>query len=220
MIFLPLLSALILRWAIPPLTNSLLANYDFDLRPYYPVILAYFLVVMAPITFAVLTGFLLLDEKDDRTLTALQVTPLPLNSYIAYRVAIPVILTVVLMFLTFPLAGLGSLSVGDVLIVALAAAPMSPMFAMFLASQAQNKVQGFALMKMSGFLLFLPILSYFVDSRWQFAFGIIPTYWPMKVYWTLAANGEGVWWMALIAIAYQSAVAFIFIRRFNRVMTQ
>lgn len=40
--------------------------------------------------FGVVTGFLLLDERDDRTLTALQVTPLPLRAYIFYRVTVPI----------------------------------------------------------------------------------------------------------------------------------
>jgi len=61
---------------------------------------------MCPITFGVLIGFLLLDEKDDDTLTALQVTPLSTNGYVAYRVAVPIALTIPLMFVIFPLANL------------------------------------------------------------------------------------------------------------------
>ena len=65
MFFLPVLSALVLRWGIPPLTRWLLETESFDLVPFYPVLLAYFFVVMCPITFGVLTGFLLIDEKDE-----------------------------------------------------------------------------------------------------------------------------------------------------------
>jgi fluoroquinolone transport system permease protein len=220
MVFLPILSALIIRWAVPPLTNRLLERYGFDLAPYYPVILAYFFVVMAPITFAVLIAFLLIDERDDNTLTALQVTPLPLNAYITYRVAIPVVLTVVMMFVIFPVANLGSLEPWSILWTATAAAPMSPMFALFIASQAQNKVQGFALMKMSGMLLFVPIFAFFVDSNWQYTFGLVPTYWPMKVYWMFEAGEPNVWPFVLVAIIYQSMATMFFIRRFDKVLHQ
>jgi fluoroquinolone transport system permease protein len=220
MIFLPVLSALIIRWGVPPLTETLLQLYSFDLAPYYPVILAYFFVVMAPITFAVLIGFLLLDEKDDNTLTALQVTPLSLNNYIAYRVAIPVVLTVVMMFIIFPVANLGELESSKIFWTAVAAAPMSPMFALYLASIAQNKVQGFALMKLSGMVLFAPIFAFFVDSGWEYAFGLIPTYWPMKVYWMYAAGESPIWPIILVAVVYQSFVLSIFAHRFNKVLHQ
>lgn len=93
MIFLPVLLALVMRWGVPAITTRLMEQYNFDLVQYYPVLLAYFFVGMCPMVFGAVIGFLLLDEKDDRTLTALQVTPLPLNSYILYRVAVPILLT-------------------------------------------------------------------------------------------------------------------------------
>lgn len=220
MIFLPILSALILRWSVPPLTTRLLARYAFDLTPYYPVLLAYFLVVMTPLTFAVLIGFLLLDEKDDQTLKALQVTPLSLNAYLAYRIAVPVILTFVLMFVIFPLSGLGTLTWHEILVIAITAAPFSPVFALFLASFAQNKVQGFALMKLSGAVLMIPVFAYFVNPQWELAFGLIPTYWPMKVYWMLEAGQTGVWLYVIIAVLYQLAVTAFLAKRFNTIMRQ
>jgi fluoroquinolone transport system permease protein len=218
MVFLPVLSALVLRWGVPALTANLQDTYGFDLKPYYPVILAYFVVVMCPLIVSVLAGFLMLDEKDDQTLTGLQVTPLSLNTYIAYRVTVPFVLTVVMMFVVFPLANLSAFDPRLILITAVAAAPMAPMFALYLASIAENKVQGFALMKLSGFILFVPIFAYFVDSGWEAAFGIIPTYWPMKVYWLLQAGREPVWPYVLAAVVYQSLVTAVFIRRFDKVL--
>ncbi|HNT24909.1 MAG TPA: hypothetical protein PKM21_11125 [Anaerolineales bacterium] len=219
MVFIPIFSALILRWGMPPLTARILERYDFNLEPYYPVMLAYFFVVMAPVTFAVLIGFLLLDEKDDHTLTALQVTPLSLNAYLAYRIAIPVLLTFVMMFVLFPVSGLDALPLQNILLIAIAAAPLSPMFALFLASFAQNKVQGFALMKLVGFVLFIPIFAYFALPGWELAFGLIPTYWPMKVYWLLnSGQTERVWVYLLVAVFYQFALTALFARRFNRSM--
>jgi len=220
MAFLPLLMALFLRWGVPPLTQTLLEQYGFALAPYYPAILAYFFIVLGPVTLSVLSGFLLLDEKDDNTLTALQVTPLPLNHYIAYRVVVPVLLTIGLMFVVFPVAGLGTLPAAALLLTAVAAAPMSPMFSLFLASIAKNKVQGFALMKLSGMVLLAPVFAFFVGSKWEYAFGIIPTFWPMKVYWMLEAGQEPVWPVFLTALIYQSLVTWFFVKRFNRTMHQ
>ena len=221
MVFVPILSALILRFGLPPLSARLLERYEFDLVPFYPALLAYFFVVMSPIVFSVVIGFLLLDEKDDKTLTALQVTPLSLNTYLAYRIAIPVVLTFVMMFIIFPLSTLDDLPPLHILLTATAAAPLAPMFALYLASIAQNKVQGFALMKLSGAILFVPIFAFFGDyGAWELLFGIIPTYWPMKTYALLTSGQtECVWFYLLVAVVYQSAVMWLFGRRFNRQMT-
>lgn len=220
MIYIPILMALLARWGVPPLTARLMKQYNFDLAEYYPVLLAYFFVAMCPMMFGVVIGFLLLDEKDDRTLTALQVTPLPLGSYLLYRVTVPIILTIVLMLIIFPLADLTPFDLRIVLISAIAAAPMAPMLALFLASIAQNKVQGFALMKLSGIFFVAPILAYFTTSGWELAFGIVPTYWPMKVYWLLYAGETNIWPFVVIAVVYQLLVTVFFARRFYKVLHQ
>ncbi len=218
MIFIPLFSALVLRWGVPPLRARLLELSGFDLMPYYPVVLSYFFILTTPVMFGALVAFILLDERDDNTLTALQVTPLPLHAYLAYRVVVPILLSIALMFVVFPLANLGSLSSGEIFLVALAAAPLAPVFGLFVASLANNKVEGFAVMKGSGIVLFAPILAFFIRSGWQLAFGVFPSYWPMKVYWSLNAGEPGAGLYVLIALVYQGALLVYFVRRFNRVL--
>ncbi len=218
MILIPVATTLLIRWGVPPLAEALMEQNGFNLVPYYPTIMAYFFIMLCPMVFSMLTGFVLLDERDENTLTALAVTPLSLNLYFAYRIAIPIALTIILLFLIFPLSGIVALAWGDILIAALAAAPTAPMFALFLASVANNKVQGFALMKLTGLPLFIPIFAYFVDSTWEYAFGIIPTFWPMKTYWLLQAGGPGVWWHLAVSLLYQGALVAVLVRRFNRIM--
>jgi fluoroquinolone transport system permease protein len=220
MVFLPIMMALLLRWAVPPLNARLIEQYNFDLAEYYPVLLAYFFIGMCPMVFGVVIGFLLLDEKDDNTLTALQVTPLPLNSYLLYRITLPILLTIGLMFVIFPLANLTPFDWATILVSALAAAPMAPMLALALASFAQNKVQGFALMKLIGIVLFVPILAYFAPDTWELAFGIFPTYWPMKTYWLLYEGVTNVWLYLIVAVVYQSLVTVYLTKRFYKVLHQ
>jgi fluoroquinolone transport system permease protein len=218
-VFLPILLALILRWGVPPLTTRLQEQFGFDLTPYYPVILSYFFVMTLPTVFGAVIGFLLLDERDDATLIALQVTPMTMNHYLVYRIAVPMTLTTLLMFVVFPLANLGSLGFLPLLFASLTAAPLAPLWAMLLAAFAENKVQGFALMKGSGFvLLVVPLFAYFVTSGWHWAFGLLPTFWPMKVYWVLEAGGSNVWVYVLVALAYQFTLLAFLMRRFNKVI--
>ena len=220
MVLIPLISAFVIRWGVPPLTTSLIEQNGFDLAPYYPVIMAYFFVLMNPLLFGVVIGFLLLDERDDGTLTALQITPLPLKSYLAYRIILPMLLSVVLMFIIYPIANLGRLGFVPVLLAALSAAPVAPLMALAFASFAQNKVQGFALMKALGIVVMPPIFAFFIQSPWELAFGILPTYWPLKVYWLLEAGNTNIWGYALVGIVYTSLLVWFFARRFNRIMHQ
>ncbi len=218
MILLPVIGALVLRWGLPFLNERMIDRYAFDMTPYYPALLGYFFVIMTPVIFGTLVGFLLLDEKDDQTLVALQVTPLSLPRYFAYRIIIPALLAFVMLFVIFPLSGLSALSLVHIALIGIVAAPLAPLFALYLAAFAQNKVQGFALVKLSGIVLMLPVIAFFVQSPWKPAFGIIPTYWMVNVYWMLEAGQSGVWIDALIALIYQLIGIGVLVRRFDAAM--
>jgi len=214
--FLPLLLALILRLLVPWLSQALFARLGFDLRPYYPLILSYSVITMFPATFGVVVGFLLLDERDEGTLTALRVTPLSMTNYFLYRVSLPTVLTFAMMFFAFPIANLGRLDLPAVLVASLAAAPLAPLFALLLAGFAANKVQGFAVIKaVGGILLVVPLFGYFVPARLQWAFAVLPTFLPMKVYWVLEAGEALPWGYLLMALAYQAVMTVLLLRRFN-----
>lgn len=218
MVLIPVLTAVLLRWGVPPLAERLLGQFGFDLRPYYPVLLSYLVVLMTPVVFGVVIGFLLLDERDDRTLMALRVTPLPLTGYLAYRVAAPIVLAFALTFVLLPIVGLGAPGPSGVALTALAAAPMAPLFALFLATFAENKVQGFALIKGAGVILFAPILAYFTGSGWALLFGALPTYWPLRVYWLVDAGAGGAVPVAAAGVGYQLILIALLLRRFQNVL--
>ena len=218
MAMMPLFLALFFRFVVPWVRNGILQQFNFDIQPYYPLLMSYGFIIATPVLFGVVIGFLLLDERDDQTLKALQVTPLPLSGYLAYRISLPMILSVVLTVLTYPIAGLVPFSTAPLAAVSLLAAPLAPIFALFLATFAANKVQGFALMKGIGVVLILPMLAYFIESNWQLLLGIIPTYWPIKLYWVLYASETGGWVYFVVGLVYQVLILALLLRRFNAVM--
>ena len=102
----PWLLVLALRLAVPPLAAFFRGRYGFDLQPYYPLVLCFFLYVNIPLLFGVMTGFLMLDERDDDTLTALRVTPASLGGLAGYRLTLSFVLSAICILLTTPLTGL------------------------------------------------------------------------------------------------------------------
>lgn len=215
---LPLVIAVAVRWLLPILIARLEALTQIVLTPYMPLVLSYGLLLLMPMLAGMVIGFLLLDQRDDQTLTALQVTPLPLSSYLAYRLGVPMLLSVALTLLTFPLAGLMTDQLGALLVAALAAAPLASIAALALAAFAANKVQGFALMKASGVFVMAPLIAAFVPSAWQLVFGIVPTYWPARLIWALQTADADAWVYLLVGLAYQALLLLLLLRRFERVM--
>lgn len=216
-IFLPLLLVIVFRFGTPVVTRMVWDQAAFDLRPYFPLMNSFLYLIM-PLLVGMVLGFLLLDQRDDRTLTALQVTPLSLDGYLAYRISLPLLMSLVMTLIMVPLAGLDRINAPAHFAAALSAAPLAPMFALFNAAFAQNKVQGLAVMKASSIISVPPFVAYFVHGGWQWLFGLMPTYWPVKVYWLLQA-GDPLGWLALIVgLAYAALLIALLIRWFNTVM--
>jgi fluoroquinolone transport system permease protein len=217
LVFLPLVIVIAVRIAVPVATSLLWERLGFDLRPYYDLI-ASFLYLIMPLLVGMVLGFLLLDQRDDHTLTALQVTPLSLNGYLAYRISLPLLISFGTTLIIIPLAGLGQTNLPAHVAAAVCSAPLAPIFALFNAAFAQNKVQGFAVMKASSVISIPPLVAYFVTSGWQWLFGIVPTYWPVKVYWLLQAGSPSGWLVLVLGLAYQGVLIVLLLRWFNRVM--
>jgi fluoroquinolone transport system permease protein len=214
---LPIVLALLIRWATPMVAARLRNEYAFDLVPYYPLLVT-FVLLISPMLAGMVIGFLLLDQRDDRTLTALQVTPLSLTGYLVYRMAVPMLAGIAITMVAVPLCGLVPIGVVPLLVTAVAAAPLAPVFALFLGAFAANKVQGFALMKVAGIVNWPPIIAYFLPTPWQWLMGIIPTYWPAKLFWMLEAGQSGYGPYLAVGVAYSLGLSTLLVRRFKTVM--
>jgi fluoroquinolone transport system permease protein len=100
-------------------------------------------LLITPLLTGMVIGFQLLDQRDDGVLDALRGTSPRLRGYLAHKLTLPVLVGIGLTMITFPLAGLNAGGLGALLLAALAIAPHGPLFALFLAGFAANKVQGF-----------------------------------------------------------------------------
>lgn len=213
----PLSLGFIIRWLVPFVAEGMADVHD--LVQYYPLITALFGVVMAPTLLGTVIGFVLLDERDARTLLALQVTPLTGARYLAYRLLTPMVISLVSAYL--------ALAVMDLTPVPLVAAtPMvvlgslcGPIFTLVLAGFAGNKVQGLAYMKGMGFFMIAPTVAWFVPEPWQWLLGVLPTYWPVKALWVLMEGGA-VWPYLLAGLVVAAIYLIALLARFRQVMAR
>lgn len=213
MIFVPLGLAAAARWVFPPALARIGALLDIDLLSVYPQFMGYVILLLAPVICSLVVGFLLLDQRDDQTLRALQVTPLSLQHYLMYRLAMPMLLSVLLTLVALPLSGLAHLRPLPLLAVVLVAAPVAPIMALFLGAFAANKVQGFALQKALGVLLVAPALAAFTPMPWRLLLGFVPTYWPAAFFWEMQASSAGAWRTLAVGLAYHALLLVLLTRR-------
>ena len=182
-LLLPLGLALLLRILIPRIHESLLTVTGVDIAPYYPLIVGGYLMT-APGIVGMVVGFLLLDERDTRTLAALRVTPVSMRRYLAYRISVPLLVAAATTLLGYRLIEITPLPFGQLLGITVVAGLSAPLIALVMATAAPNKVAGLAVVKVLNSVSLFPIAAYFLPTPLQYMAGVIPTYWPMRAFWS------------------------------------
>lgn len=212
------LIAVILRFALPWL-NDFAAEREFGIviADFYPLLVAYIALFTGTLIGGMVNGFLMLDERDHDTLKALLVTPMPINHYTAYRIIMPTLISFVVILAEMAIINLALIDWGQMTLIAAVAALNGAVVALILGTFGENKVQGFAVMKIissSGLVLFA---AWFIQGPLATIVGVYPAYWPVKAYW-LALNGDPSWWVHLaIGVVYFAIVIGYLVRRFAKI---
>ncbi|GAY17859.1 fluoroquinolone transporter permease [Mycobacterium sp. shizuoka-1] len=199
----------------PHFTDLLAQRHDFDLVPYYPLLLTAFLLLTSVVVVGGLGAFLVLDEIDADTLTALRLTPLPLGTFFAYRAATVVVVTTAYVIATMSFSGILEPGTVPALVpIGLLAGLSAVVTLLLIVNLADNKIQGLAALRGLGMLIAgLPCLPWFIHSRWSLAFGVLPPYWPAKAFWL--ASSHATWWPYLLAgSAYHLVIIGLLFHRF------
>lgn len=199
----------------PMATDLLTQRYDFDLVSYYPLVLTAFLLLTSIIVTGGLAAFLVLDEIDAGTLTALRVTPVPLATFFGYRAGTVMAVTTIYVIATLSFSGILEPGLIPALIpIGMVAGLAAVVTLLMIVAVASNKIQGIAMVRALGMLIAgLPCLPWFIDSAWHLTFGVLPPYWAAKAFWV--ASDHGTWWPYLLGgVIYNVAIAWPLFRRF------
>lgn len=198
LVFAPVIWTVGIAVLTPRLTALLSERYDFDLVPYYPLILTGLALLTSIVIVGSLASFLVLDELDAGTLTALRVTPLPQTTFFAYRAGTVVVITAAFVVTTMAFSGLLEYRMIPALIpIGLLAGIAAVVTMLLIVAVANNKIQGLAMVRVLGILIAgLPCLPWFIDNAWNVAFGVLPPYWAAKAFWI--ADAGGTWWPYLV----------------------
>jgi fluoroquinolone transport system permease protein len=214
--------ATVLRFGLPAFNEFLLENdilnettFIASLNEIYPMIVAYMGIYTAALLVGTVFGFMLLDEKDDNTITAMLVTPVPLQQYLTYRILVPIVMTFFIIIGMVLFINQALIPIWQLLLIATGGALTAPIIMLFFATFAANKVQGFALSKFGGISGWTIMLGWFVAMPFQLLVGLFPPFWVTKAYWMIL-EGNDLWWAALIiGIVTQLGLIALLMRRFH-----
>jgi fluoroquinolone transport system permease protein len=184
--------SLAMRWVIPWITRGVAGRWGFDLTPYHPLIVSHIVVQLAPLLVGILGAFLLLETREDRTIKALLVSPVPISGYLALLTALMILAASVLTMGEGIIIGFALPSWPALTAVAVVGALGAPVFAMGVSALASNKTEAFAYLKIVGLVPLLVSGSYFLSEPHQWLAAVYPPYWAVKAYW-VAEAGRPEW---------------------------
>ena len=155
---------------------------DNSENPAWANMVAMLLVLMTSYVFGAVTGFTLLDDKDDKVLMSLKITPISTKMYVFVKVLIGYIFgfiaTLIIILFTGLLSGVAWWMV---LLISFIASLQAPFLALVVNSFAANKVEGFVVMKATGMTLILPAVAFFLTDWKEFFLIIAPGFWPARM---------------------------------------
>ena len=141
---------------------------------------AILMTVIAGFLFGAMSGFSLLDDRDDQVLESIQISPVPVQWYIWFKICFAYILAIFAgVFMIWATEAI-DLGVADILLVTSLSALQVPIIAFIINAYAKNKVEGFVTMKGTGFLIIFPAAAFFFLDAKEWLFSFAPAHWVAK----------------------------------------
>ena len=121
-------------------------------------IVAMMLVVVTGYVFGALIAFTLLDDKDDKVLMSLKITPVDVKHYIYVKMLVGGIFGFISTFVLLLATNfLPDANVFTIIGVSILGAIQVPSVVLIVNSFSDNKVEGFVIMKLSGMIILFPL---------------------------------------------------------------
>lgn len=209
--------ALVLRFALAWIVAELQSRVGFDLLPWVPLIGSHFVVGLAGLLAGIVGGFMLLESREERTIKALLVSPMPLTSYLAVICTLVFVGAGVLGVVQGLLLGAGLPPFGALVAVSVASAPTAVLMALFIPTFADTKIEAMVLMKICAILPLVPTGCYFLPEPWQWLGAWHPSWWAAQAYWMAQAGDDGAWGLYAAAAVVPAALwCWFMVRAFVR----
>lgn len=205
----------LLLFFLPAIEGLIQSKIGFDLTPFRSFIVI-FLSLVPGMLFAMIYGFIILDERDEDVIDFISITPLRKQGYLSYKLIMPMLLSAgFFLFIIFTTSLIRFNSV-HAIAVAVMAALEAAIGTLFLVSFSENKVEGLAFSKVMGIMYLAIPLVFFWNSGWHWLSAFLPPFWIAQAFVHSQSASMWIWFDLVMGIAVHLVVLLLFLRAFLR----
>ncbi|MDD3169951.1 MAG: ABC transporter permease [Eubacteriales bacterium] len=178
----PLLAALFFRFGIPYIEALLCRYFSLPaiLADYY-LLFDLFMAILTPFLFCFASSMVILTESDENMSGYLAVTPVGRKGYLVSRFVFPALISFFASVLLLSLFSLTEWPRFLMFAVCFLASLFSVVLSLLVVSFSHNRVEGMAVSKLSGIMMFGLLVPFFIFSDIQYLFAVLPSFWIAKL---------------------------------------
>lgn len=176
----PFLAGVFFKLAVPLINHLLITEFSFSITDWYGLADG-MLICLTPMFVAMISAFLLLEEKDEGLQAFYQITPARGCSYLFARVGLPMIWAFIITIIVSAVFHISSLSFDTIFLSALISSLTGIFLAMMVVSVAENRVEGLAISKLMGVSFLGLVLIWFIPAPYHFIMAFLPSFWIGKI---------------------------------------
>ncbi len=211
----PFMMGVALRFILPLADSILVRELSFTITPWYPLSDG-LVITVAPVITAMVSAFLILDERDEETGIYHNVTPAAGRAYLIARLGYLMVWAFVSTFLVIRLFGLAATGISVLLVAALIGTLQGIIACMLVVVLAGNKVEGLAVSKLTNLLMLGLPAAWFIAAPYKYFLAFLPSFWLGELMLCAGTpffiNGAaGI----VVAVAWVTVLTGWFMRRIN-----
>jgi fluoroquinolone transport system permease protein len=211
LLFAPLLLIVVFKLLELFLVPYLAIETGFDITPYFPYVLS-FVLLMNSGMLGIVTGFMMLDERDGNISQLLEVTPLGRNGYLANRLIFASILSIIYGFIGIAVFKLPDLPFFSIVLLSILSAFYTAIIGLLIFSGAEDKVKGLTFAKGLNALVLFAFTDLFALPWLTFLSWFFPPYWVTMIIKT-PDSLIAICFAIIIHIAWLGILIFRYSRR-------
>ncbi|NQT64146.1 MAG: hypothetical protein HQ556_14400 [Candidatus Marinimicrobia bacterium] len=209
------LAITILLFFLPVIESLIQTKFSFDPSPYRLFIVS-FLSLIPGMLFAMIYGFIILDERDEDVIDFISITPLRKEGYLTYKLIMPMLLSAGFFLFIIYATALVQLNPIHAMGIAIMVAIEAAIGTLFLVAFSENKVEDLAFSKLLGIMYLAIPLVFFWNSSWHWLSAFLPPFWIAKAFVHSQTSSIWIWGDFFLGTAVHLFVLQYFLRVFLR----
>ncbi len=204
-----------------PILSLFVVRYGFrEIADEFAVIRPYISVLMMAATmqnslmFGFIYSMVLIDEKDTRVARVYGILPVSKFWFVIFRLIAPFLFATISTFVMLLVQPFYELPILANIFYSALAGLVAPLMVLFVATVANNKIEGMTWQKLFNLPTSLPLLAFFLPASFSFLFGILPTHWAYQGFNGMI-SGDAFVLYVLVGYIYSLLLIAVFGRRFS-----